>query len=172
MTVCLWSCVSDLEGIGLPKSMYLRQTVTFFAFAAPPVDENGIAFGRGLMLAPHTSDWNLGWVGRLVADWWHVLWNRPLPLTSDGVHGREQKRKNLKEILCHPTGTENMCDDFCEIWTKFEDLKNKSVFWRNVKIVENLSWRKWAWPIWNNPSRGQESQEKGILNLRPTVQKL
>ena len=82
------SCTSDLEAIHSPKMFFLRRTVTFFAFVAPPVDETGIAFGYLLMPSSVTCDSNLVWIGRSVCDLWHFVWNRPLPLTSEADYGR------------------------------------------------------------------------------------
>ena len=44
-------------------------------------------------------------------------------------------------------GPEILCTNFREIWTKSVGTGAKSVFWRKFKMAENLSRRKWAWPI-------------------------
>ena len=45
-----------------PKWRLLQQMVTFCAFVAPPMDENGIAFGPLLKGSTKTCDSNLGWI--------------------------------------------------------------------------------------------------------------
>ena len=57
-----------VEGIGryLRKSMLLQGIVRFLAIVAPPMDENGIAFGFLLKPSPTTCDSNLGWIGHSV----------------------------------------------------------------------------------------------------------
>ena len=70
------------------------------------------------------------------------------------------------------TGPVMMSTIFCEIWTKFVDLARKSVFLRKCKMAENLSWRKWAWPMWGDASWPKESREPRILILRHTVKEL
>ena len=65
-----------------------------------------------------------------------------------------------------------MCTHFCDIWRKYVGKGAKRVFWRNFKMAENLSWRKWAGPIWGDASWPKESREKIIVIFRPTVQEL
>ena len=70
------------------KSFFRVERLSFSAFAAPPVDETGIAFGYQLMLSPATCDSNFVWIGRSVCDLWRFVWNRPLPLTSEADYDR------------------------------------------------------------------------------------
>ena len=100
------------------------------------------------------------------------LSNRLLPPTSEDYYGRPVWTIGMSLEYVYRTGPEIMCADFCEIWTKSVGTGAKSVFWRKFKMAENLSRRKWAWPIWGDASWPKESREKRNLNLRPTVREL
>ena len=64
------SRASDPVGLCRPGVVFPRRTGTFFALAAPPVDETGISFGRLSLPSPATCGSSLGWVGRSVRDLW------------------------------------------------------------------------------------------------------
>ena len=102
-----------------------------------------------------------------------IFWsNRLLPPTSEDYYRRPVWTIGMWLEYVHRIGPEIMCADFCEIWTKSVGTGAKSVFWRKFKMAENLSRRKWAWPIWGDASWPKESREKRNLNLRPTVREL
>ena len=100
------------------------------------------------------------------------LSNRLLPPTSEDYYGRAVRTIEMSLEYVYRIGPENMCANFREIWTKSVGTGAKSVFWRKFKMAENLSRRKWAWPIWEDASWPKESKEKRILILRPTVREL
>ena len=52
----------------------------------------------------------------------------------------------------HCMGPEIMSAEFHEISRENVGKEAKSVFWGKVEMAENLSWRKWVWPIWGDAS--------------------
>ena len=94
------------------------------------------------------------------------------PPTSEPYYGRTVWTIGMSLEYVYRLGPETMCTDFWEIWTKSVGTGAKSVFWRKFKMAENLSRRKWAWPIWGDASWPKESRAKGILIFRHTVREL
>ena len=154
--------------------LWQTDTVAFRELVAPPMGRRGNAFRNLSSVGPLPCDSNLMSIGLcfLVFFLFFFLRNRLLLLNSEGYYERTLWNIAISLEYLYHIGPEIMCANFREIWRKYVGKVAKSVFWRKFKMAENLSWRKWAWPIWGDAARPKECREKRILIFRHTVQEL
>ena len=151
--------------------LWQTDTVAFHESVAPPMGRRGNAFKILSSVGPLPCDSHLMSI-RLFLFFGFFLWNGLLLLNSEGYYERTLWNIAISLEYLYRIGPEIMCANFREIWRKHVEKIAKSVFWRKFKMAENLSWRKWAWPIWGDAPQPKESREKIILIFRHTVQEL